>query len=659
MLNFEKLKMRGLLTETLPYEVPAIFSNEFLFASELSLESLAENHRKLIAESDYRRPLKTEKYTIPMNFPVRKGVASKNTLSVIHPLQQMNIANFLDDYAATIVEECKASPASLRAPAEVVPFLSDTASARFFQKQDEFAQSAPKKGLLGIPYAPSYFSLKKYNLLDRFYSSNELLRLETRFPLLRTIDVTKCFFNIYTHSMSWAVKDKKFSKQHAPRYSFEGRFDELMQKANYNETNGIPVGPEISRIFAEIIFQRIDQNILDMMSDRFKLQAETDYTFRRYVDDFFLFARDQETLDRLTLSVHDCLEEFKLFPNHGKQHDFQRPFITNITLAKKGITDAASTLEKLCSLPLCENPENAGNVTEEKTRGDELRHRAKEFGDALQSLRIIIGRTESNFSEVSGPVYTAITHAIDELTKAVSGDAKAFSADISVRLRGILRILFYCVASDFRVPPLFKCHQVIEKARRISSKTGEVNADVIDALIIFELTQLFTTNSNDDDIDKLPVELCNLFVIAAIVNSDLFLQQAPVREFIMRALNKKEFSYFSFVGVLFLIRHTTLGYDGVKDHIISRVSSVITAKKAELRVDAEVYLLFSDFVSCPYIATNVRVNVLNEVIGNGNLQANEADLRVIAPHFAFIDWTGSKAAYILHRKRLQPVYFSW
>ena len=165
------------------------------------------------------------------------------------------------------------------------------------------------------------------------------MRLETKFPHLRTVDVSKCFFNMYSHSVTWAVKEKGFSKAHASKYTFEGRFDQIMQKANYNETNGIPVGPEFSRVFAEVIFQRIDLNIIDAMKP---LVFDQDYTFRRYVDDFFLFAKNPEVIDKISKCVHSCLEEYKLYPNAQKQSDFFRPFVTNITRAKKGVDDTCA-----------------------------------------------------------------------------------------------------------------------------------------------------------------------------------------------------------------------------------------------------------------------------------------------------------------------------
>lgn len=39
-----------------------------------------------------------------------------------------------------------------------------------------------------------------------------------------------------------------------------------MQKSNYNETNGILVGPEFSRWVAEVIFSRIDSELKNKLN---------------------------------------------------------------------------------------------------------------------------------------------------------------------------------------------------------------------------------------------------------------------------------------------------------------------------------------------------------------------------------------------------------
>lgn len=72
-----------------------------------------------------------------------------------------------------------------------------------------------------------------------------------------------------------------------------------MQHANYKETNGIIVGPEISRIFAEIILQAVDLAILRQLKELYGYSLGRDYEIRRYVDDSYVYANSQEVLEHI------------------------------------------------------------------------------------------------------------------------------------------------------------------------------------------------------------------------------------------------------------------------------------------------------------------------------------------------------------------------
>ena len=61
-----------------------------------------------------------------------------------------------------------------------------------------------------------------------------------------------------------------------------------MQQMNYNETNGIIIYPEFSRIFAELILQRIDKNVEKELYNK-GYRYKEDYDIYRYVDDFSSF----------------------------------------------------------------------------------------------------------------------------------------------------------------------------------------------------------------------------------------------------------------------------------------------------------------------------------------------------------------------------------
>src|SRR3546814_1528462 len=70
-----------------------------------------------------------------------------------------------------------------------------------------------------VSHLPSYFAYGKYNLLGKFIGSREFIRLEGRYLRYRTLDISKCFYNVYSHTITWAVKDKLLAKEFKSEYS--------------------------------------------------------------------------------------------------------------------------------------------------------------------------------------------------------------------------------------------------------------------------------------------------------------------------------------------------------------------------------------------------------------------------------------------------------
>jgi maltooligosyltrehalose synthase len=112
-----------------------------------------------------------------------------------------------------------------------------------------------------------------------------------------------------------------------------------MQLTNYRETNGIIIGPEVSRIFAEIILQKIDLNLVDKMIQN-EYQISKDYDFRRYVDDYFVFFRSEEVKTAFIKVLESSLLEYKMYLNEAKTTIASRPFATDISLAKHALNHA-------------------------------------------------------------------------------------------------------------------------------------------------------------------------------------------------------------------------------------------------------------------------------------------------------------------------------
>ena len=247
--------LRPLLTDTLPYEVPIIFSNDAYYLRKCA--SVSATDEAVIVKNILERPNSTP--TIPYFYRIKKDATKKTLLGIPHPFAQLDICAFYDRYESSILTACSRSDFSLRHPAGIAAvFVEEMETPAHAPLKIGFPHLEPSTNQPELSRVVSYFTYRKFSLLSKFYSSREFIALEKQFSRVRQLDVSKCFYNIYTHSVSWAIRSKSFAKKNQKTSSFDTIFDGLMQKANYNETNGIIVGPEFSRVFAEIIMQAID-----------------------------------------------------------------------------------------------------------------------------------------------------------------------------------------------------------------------------------------------------------------------------------------------------------------------------------------------------------------------------------------------------------------
>lgn len=364
--NIGYKKERVLLSDVLPYEVPPFFSNRhfynFLIENKVALVDEELRFKKdgtatlekliKILFNVLNRTCQKEKpdydyfkldidkgfVTIPFKFKIAHKDEDYRELTVIHPLNQLQLVQFYDKYKFSILNYSDVGKYSLRKPDKIasLKYFKDSTNKKNKSKNPEveIIETSDKE----YTSLKTYFSYKKYSNIYKYYESYDYQKSEKRFENLLKFDISRCFDSIYTHTLSWALINKKIVKENIPfnRNTFGGKFDELMQRMNYNETNGIVIGPEFSRIFAELILQKIDRNVeteLKLKGRRYKV----DYDIFRYVDDFFVFYSDDKIKGEVLDSYKRKLQDYNLFFNDSKTKVFCKPIITNITSAKEEI----------------------------------------------------------------------------------------------------------------------------------------------------------------------------------------------------------------------------------------------------------------------------------------------------------------------------------
>lgn len=75
-------------------------------------------------------------------------------------------------------------------------------------------------------------------------------------------DLRSFFHSIYTHSIPWAIYGKAWAKIPANRgYTHYGNvLDLLSQNLQGAQTIGLPVGPDTSRLLAEVVTSGVDES---------------------------------------------------------------------------------------------------------------------------------------------------------------------------------------------------------------------------------------------------------------------------------------------------------------------------------------------------------------------------------------------------------------
>ena len=127
-------------------------------------------------------------------------------------------------------------------------------------------------------------------------------------------DISRFYPSIYTHSIAWAAYGKEQVKRSVNLYrgSFADRLDSLVRLCNRNQTIGIPIGPETSRIIAEIISSALDCQFHDLFP---KIGTQN---IDRLQDDWMIGAESLEEAEKILYKLSAIYQSVGLDINGSK-----------------------------------------------------------------------------------------------------------------------------------------------------------------------------------------------------------------------------------------------------------------------------------------------------------------------------------------------------
>lgn len=643
---------RVMLTEVLPYEVPINFLNEGMYNFIKEYEKSVQP--RTIGQQFVYKIISYSSHTTPYNYRINKNSSSKRLLSIPHPSIQFQICQLYRDYDALIIELCSRSPISLRAPCKI--------ASRFYEKELALSETPTRiesvdtevDGFERISaYASSYFTYRKYNFLYKFYDSYESHRIEKKFDHLAKFDISKCFHNIYTESFGWAVKSKEFSKTYSKCFSFERVFQDIMNNANDQESSGIIIGPEFSRVFAEIILQKIDQKIIKRIKSQLELDFDTDYTIRRYVDDYFLYTKDSLKPKKIIPIIKEELEKFKLFVNESKTEFQEVPFITGLTIAKM---DCKELVRETFDAFYLEQPD--GIIETLKTINP-----SREANRFIKSIKRIVKDNSVSYESLSGYTLSDIRRKILRAVNdkdVISDISENYNEQILNFITFAIEISFFLYSMDIRVRTTYIITQIVVQLNEFTKKSEPNFKDAVRKKIFDESTLLLTKMRDQEKYNS--IETLNL-----LISLHTNYQEYPISiEEILRLFNielknemlsiadkSERLEYFQLMVLSYFFRNKHLN---ITSFIQESIKSLLNNSREPLSNTENVCLLL-DSMSNPYFEDRFKHEIISNFMKLINFSGDPEEVKkYLESREWFFTWRDENLAQILMKKELRSPY---
>ncbi|KJD34995.1 reverse transcriptase [Tamlana sedimentorum] len=625
-------KERVVLSDVLPYETPVTFSNRYFYKYLINSQKFHNKLNKLKSKEKADYKLKCGKAyseiesilfgvkekTIPFRFNITHKKNDFRELCVIHPVSQRKMVEFYEKYKNIIVYYSSLSPFSIRKPSKVAnfTFYNDVLHKRNEDKDLQHSQIEQDDS--EYENLKSFFSYRKYSNIHKFYESYQFHRSEKKYNKLLKIDITKCFDSIYTHTLPWALTNKRIVKSNinSLEATFGGKFDCLMQDLNANETNGIIIGPEFSRIFAELILQQIDVNIYERLksidSKESNLIHKVDYEIFRYVDDYFIFYNEESQIDKITEAFKLSLKEYKMYLNDKKSLLYSKPIITEISIAKQKINDLFNNHLVLKEKEIIE---------EDNEQSNSILYFSS--NNVITRFKSIIKESEVEYKDIMN--YTLAV--LDNKTKKLIKKYKNFENEITIKTqkefeKGFLEILdvtFFLYSVSPKVNSTIKVCLIIDRINSFlkKNKTNQYkepftsnNKHNIFKKISDEINLILHKNKSKKETQ---IETLYLLIALSQLGREYRLNINVLCSYFNATIKQKdsvnfnsELNYFSITVLLFYIKN-------IKAYapILEELKNVIlekfkTGKVYGWKDDTELILLFFDIMTCPYLNNEVR-----------------------------------------------------
>ncbi|NQT79180.1 MAG: RNA-directed DNA polymerase [Candidatus Aminicenantes bacterium] len=130
-------------------------------------------------------------------------------------------------------------------------------------------------------------------------------------------DILQFYPSVYTHSLPWAIHSRSKAKKRQRDYNLLGnRLDFWVRQAQDRQTRGIPIGPDTSRVLAELILTAVDKELTSLITNLHGFRA---------IDNYELSFRSRSEAEEALAVLQTILSKFELQLNEAKTKILELP----------------------------------------------------------------------------------------------------------------------------------------------------------------------------------------------------------------------------------------------------------------------------------------------------------------------------------------------
>lgn len=443
------------------------------------------------------------------------------------------------------------------------------------------------------------------------------------------------------------MRGKTFAKDNRGLEFFESEFDKLVGNFNWGETNGIIIGPEICRIFAEIILQSVDIAISK------KVQSKT--TIKRYVDDYFIFSNDLEDIQTIERVIAEELEKYNLYLNESKKKIIERPLITNLTIARNKIQTEVLDFINLFKSAL-------GSVQTEAEQSKAIGELKKQSRKIITEIRSVARTNQVKYADLASPALAIIARKMNTIryrSKPSPGETSVISTKFESTFQAVLTVSEFLYLMDIRAATSNKMARIFLELDELARSVGLARPAFESQILDITRKAIIESKKHASTADVL-----NIAVAADSICSDKQKLTKIDLQVLFSVTDENSSSmndYFSIIAALYFSKNRR-DLRPIKQAAIKSADHIIMNNAARLNKNTDAFMLFVDIIGCPYIDEADRAALYNNVhkISQGRLLSQGDALgqaRLLSKSNGFTVWQGvSSLRSLLAKKDLRPAY---